>query len=477
MADVIISYSRRNLEFVERLHSALEEEGFSTWIDWKDIPPTSDWEDEIYTGIEGADAFLFVISPDSVESPGCGKELYHAIETNKRLIPVVWRQVEPEDLHQKLAASNWIFFQEEDNFDSSFQSLAEAIRTDLEHTRTHTRLLQRASEWDTNNRDSGYLLRGSDLRAAKEWLLQTLATELEPQPTLLQENYITSGQKSRTRFQRIIASVVAIGLIIVTLATFALIQRQQAVVARNVAETRRQEAELAKAEEEKQRKFAEEQRQQAVTAKEEEEQQRRRAEEQANIALSRRLAEQAIQKLETDLELSILLALEAVKRANIEISSEGTIGIDEAKREAQHALHQATHARRIRRTINGHNASVNVVAYSPDGRRIVTASQDGTSKIWDVTSNEMLLLSGHTDSIIDADFSPDGVHIATASADGTAKIWDANSGQELQTINGHTQAVNCVAYSPDGKSLATAGDDKILINPGSTDSLIFVFEH
>ena len=250
MADVIISYSRRNLEFVERLHSALEEEGFSTWIDWKDIPPTSDWEDEIYTGIEGADAFLFVISPDSVESPECGKEIYHAIETRKRLIPVVLHQVEPEDLHQKLAASNWIFFQEEDNFDSSFQSLAEAIRTDLEHTRTHTRLLQRSSEWDTNNRDSGSLLRGSDLRAAKEWLLQTLATELEPQPTLLQENYITSGQKSRTRFQRIIASVVAIGLIIVTLAAFALIQRQQAVVARNVAETRRQEAELAKAEEE-----------------------------------------------------------------------------------------------------------------------------------------------------------------------------------------------------------------------------------
>ena len=109
---------------------------------------------------------------------------------------------------------------------------------------------------------------------------------------------------------------------------------------------------------------------------------------------------ESIKKLETDLELSILLALEAVKRANIKILSEGTIGIDEAKREAQHALHQAAHARRIRRTINGHTQAVNCVTYSPDGKRIVTASQDGTSKIWDVASNEMLLLSGHTDSII-----------------------------------------------------------------------------
>ena len=103
MADVIISYSRRNLEFVERLHSALEEEGFSTWIDWKDIPPTSDWEDEIYTGIEGADAFLFVIGPDSVESPECGKEIYHAIETRKRLIPVVnsrTLQTDPESEYE-----------------------------------------------------------------------------------------------------------------------------------------------------------------------------------------------------------------------------------------------------------------------------------------------------------------------------------------------------------------------------------------
>ena len=69
MADLMLSYSRRDKEFCEALHDQLIESGFSTWVDWKDIPPASEWLDEIYKGINNADSFVLVISPDAIASP------------------------------------------------------------------------------------------------------------------------------------------------------------------------------------------------------------------------------------------------------------------------------------------------------------------------------------------------------------------------------------------------------------------------
>ena len=58
------------------------------WADWQDIPPTADWLAEIYHGIEAADSFLFIISPDSVTSEVCTLEIEHSVTHNKRLVPV-----------------------------------------------------------------------------------------------------------------------------------------------------------------------------------------------------------------------------------------------------------------------------------------------------------------------------------------------------------------------------------------------------
>jgi|SRR5829696_4101374 len=63
MADVFISYARENQDFVLKIHKALEARNKDTWIDWKDIPLTAKWLDEVFSGIERGDAFAFVISP------------------------------------------------------------------------------------------------------------------------------------------------------------------------------------------------------------------------------------------------------------------------------------------------------------------------------------------------------------------------------------------------------------------------------
>ena len=102
-------------------------------------------------------------------------------------------------------------------------------------------------------------------------------------------------------------------------------------------------------------------------------------------------------------------------------------------------------------------------AFSPDGKRIVTASGDKTARIWDADSGKPIgePLKGHEDAVVSAAFSPDGKRIVTASRDKTARIWDADSGKPIgEPLKGHEDAVVSAAFSPDGKRIVTASADK-----------------
>jgi eukaryotic-like serine/threonine-protein kinase len=112
-------------------------------------------------------------------------------------------------------------------------------------------------------------------------------------------------------------------------------------------------------------------------------------------------------------------------------------------------------------TLLGHTGPVSSVAFSPDGKRIVTGSHDGTAKVWDAEQGqEVLTLKGHTSLVNSVAFSPDGKRIVTGSWDRTARVWDAEQGREVLTLKGHTGQVTSVAFSPDGKRIVTGSDDK-----------------
>ena len=111
----------------------------------------------------------------------------------------------------------------------------------------------------------------------------------------------------------------------------------------------------------------------------------------------------------------------------------------------------------------GHTSQVRTCAWSPDGQRILSASDDRTLRIWDAASGESLRrLTGHEHGVGGCAWSPDGQRILSASDDKTLRIWDAASGESLRTLTGHGGGVGGCAWSPDGQRILSASDDHTL---------------
>jgi WD40 repeat protein/uncharacterized caspase-like protein len=107
--------------------------------------------------------------------------------------------------------------------------------------------------------------------------------------------------------------------------------------------------------------------------------------------------------------------------------------------------------------LDDHKDIVSYAEYSPDGKRIVTSSYDNLIRMWDAETGEQLYaLKGHKDSIFSARFSPDGRKIVSASADGTAKLWDAATRRLIADLSGHDAKVNSAEFSHNGKFIVSA---------------------
>ncbi len=105
------------------------------------------------------------------------------------------------------------------------------------------------------------------------------------------------------------------------------------------------------------------------------------------------------------------------------------------------------------RSLDGHQGSVQSVAFHPDGIRLASGSRDGVARIWDATDGRELVVHRGLDDVRVVAFSPDGKQFLAAMWNGTIKIWDIETGVEIGTHQGKSGDYY-VAFSPDGKSLA-----------------------
>jgi WD40 repeat protein len=462
MRDVFISYSRKDKSFVEKLHWSLETHDRDTWVDWDDIPLTGEWWSEIQRGIEEANTFVFVLSPDSLASSVCGDEITHATRHNKRLIPIVYRDVDVTRVHPALQPVQWILFRESDPFQQRFEELLTAMDRDLEHVRSHTRLELRAIEWRDQQRNESFVLRGDDLSAAEIWLQHG---ELkEPKPTELQRDYIRASRSTEEAMQIVLkAGQKAKRLVRVGFGVLALTLLGSVGVGWWSS--------------------------------------RLLAEAQAGIRLERDGAV-ALKRFEFDQTEGLLLAmrsgfelqtwvhhksLEQYPAINPTLALQSILDNSQETR-LQHqgfvqALALSPDGKQIATTemqisttggediiriwdsagkqlskLKGHQGSVYGIAFSPDGKQIATAGKDGIARIWDSAGKLLRELKGHQGTVYDVTFSPDDEQIATAGDDGTARIWDS-TGKLLRELKSRPGRIWRVVFSPDGKQIATAGND------------------
>lgn len=463
MADLFISYSRRNKEFVQKLHSALAAVGRDIWVDWEDIPPTTEWWKEIQRGIEAANAFVFIISPASVASRVCREEIDHAVANNKRIIPLLYQPIDDpglmEKLHPSISATNWIFFDDPAKFDSAFGTFIEAVDTDFDYVREHTRLLIRARDWDRNHRGTGYLLRGESLRDAEAWLAEGFSKE--PAPLALHSEYIVTSQQAELAAQRARTRAVSFALAVTLVLTVA------ALVATYVAVINFYDAAEARDE----------------------------AEANLNERISVGLASDSeAQLIANDAELAILLALEA-----------NNIPLSPPLPEAQLALANAAYApgARAQYSFDQDVAALVTVGnlivaadetpqitvrdlttgtvwatfavptaitdLSAVGTRVAVGFDDGSVWILDIgenrTVNQWIAHTGPVNALSLTDLGGGDYRLATVSDAGQVTIWNATSGTVIFNLNGHatTEAVNAVTYGPAGAFLVTGSDTALIV--------------
>jgi WD40 repeat protein len=114
-------------------------------------------------------------------------------------------------------------------------------------------------------------------------------------------------------------------------------------------------------------------------------------------------------------------------------------------------------------TLQGHTAAVNAVAVSKDGKRLASAGQDGTVKVWNAISGNLLWnLQGHKGAVYHLAFNPNGRRLASSGQDGTVHVWNVETGKPALVFGAHGEPVHGLAWSPDGQWLASAGDDSTI---------------
>jgi WD40 repeat protein len=398
VADVFLSYAREDLAFVRRLTTALQARNREVWVDLANIIPSARWLEEIRTGITEADAVVFIVTPDSVASEVCRTELDYATETSKRLVPILLRETPTSGVPSALAEVNWLSFLDGADFETAVDWLVEVLDTDIDRVHLHTRLLARAREWETHDRDRNLLLRGGGLKEAEAWLANQAGRK--PAATQAQAQLILASRRGATRRQRNFATIVTVVVVLaVALSLFSVVQARRAD----------QQAELAHRQE--------------------------------RIATSRRLAAEALTVADTQPDLGQLLSLESLRT--------------EATQDAWSSMQvMLSRPARLFRQLSGHTDRVVAIAFSPDGSLLATGDDSGMLRFWDTATNNMVAGPFPASSVLDLAFSPDGKILATAGAK-NIRLWDVASRQPIGGPFGESlNLLRALAFSPDGKQLA-----------------------
>ncbi len=226
---LFISYSRQDKTRVEALHNALSgDDELEVYLDTHDIEAGVEWKSRLEDFIRSADSILFFISPNSASSEICQWEMELAGQLNKRIVPVVIKDVANETIPDAVTKLNYVFCRKKAEFEPALVSIGQALEIDIDWIREHTRIADLAYRWEQTRNLGAQPLRGKDLEAAERWLANQ--PKEAPSPTEIQRRYIYESRRAATKRQRLtVTGSIAAVLIVGVLAIFAWVQRNAAI--------------------------------------------------------------------------------------------------------------------------------------------------------------------------------------------------------------------------------------------------------
>lgn len=171
-ASVFISYSRADRHHAERIADELRRRGHEVSRDLEDILPTEEWRSRLEDLITEADVIVFLLSPKSAASEVCRWEVDLAQQLNKKIAPIVIEDIEGTKIPQMLSRLNYIFATDRDRFDNAIDSLCDAISTDIDWLREHTRLTRLSVQFEKAGKRNCDLLSEVALADAEKWIVR-----------------------------------------------------------------------------------------------------------------------------------------------------------------------------------------------------------------------------------------------------------------------------------------------------------------
>jgi hypothetical protein len=422
--DVFICYAREDGDFVRRLYKELVRTGRNVWLDVSSIPTSTLWEEEIYSGIEASDNFVFIISADSVSAESfCHKELARAFKHNKRIIPLYHREADAAQIPPQLAQYQRRDFPAGGDFEANFQQLVSDLEQNPVYLREHTRLLTRAIEWQRSDGDKSLLLRGLDLTHAENLLRSSAG--IEPQFTNLQTQYVLESRADANSRRKKTMGAIVSALCLTSLLSVGLFFQTRA----------------------------------ANAAREEAEERRREAERQVLISQARELILGSEANIKKDAQLSLLLAVAAAEKS---VAAEGRI---DARSES--LLHRLVFAA-VPHLPTG-TGGIESLAWKHDGSALAAGSSDGKVVIISAADRQITDTFDAHGWIESVDWNDDALlAIATradyGSTENKAIIWDVARKKEAGQIDLPDQATS-VSWRKNTRQIAIAlarGDKSVV---------------